>query len=404
MNILFLSIAEFDSIYQREIYPDLLREFMKNGHEIYVVSSLEKRNKQETTLINEDCCHILKVKVGNITKSGLIEKGIATIFIESQFKRAIAQYFGDIKFDLILYSTPPITLVNAIKYVKNRDNAVTYLLLKDIFPQNALDIGLLSFKGWKGIIYKAFRRKEKQLYRISDYIGCMSQANVDYVLKHNPEINPENVEVCPNSIDIEDMRVDDVTRVQIRDKYRIPQRKKILVYGGNLGKPQGIDFLISCLKSQMQRDDIFFLIIGDGTEYSKIEKFIKTENPQNTKLMKRLPKEDYDKMIAACDIGMIFLDYRFTIPNFPSRLLAYMQAALPVFACTDKNTDIGQVIENGDFGWWCESNNVDAFDTIIKSIDDGSVKQKGANGYSYLKDHYSVADSYSIIKETLKWS
>ena len=136
----------------------------------------------------------------------------------------------------------------------------------------------------------------------------MSQANVDYVLKHNPEINPENVEVCPNSIDIEDMRVDDVTRVQIRDKYRIPQRKKILVYGGNLGKPQGIDFLISCLKSQMQRDDIFFLIIGDGTEYSKIEKFIKTENPQNTKLMKRLPKEDYDKMIAACDIGMIFLD------------------------------------------------------------------------------------------------
>lgn len=404
MNILFLSIAEFDSIYQREIYPDLLREFMKNGHEIYVVSSLEKRNKQETTLINEDCCHILKVKVGNITKSGLIEKGIATICIESQFKRAIAKYFGDIEFDLILYSTPPITLVNAIEYVKNRDNATTYLLLKDIFPQNALDIGLLSFKGWKGIIYKVFRRKEKRLYAISDYIGCMSQANVDYVLKHNPEVDPKRVEVCPNSIDIVDMRVNDDTRTQIREKYGIPKRKKILVYGGNLGKPQGIDFLIDCLKNQTKRDDIFFLIVGDGTEYSKIEKFIKTEKPQNIKLMKRLPKEDYDKMIAACDIGMIFLDHRFTIPNFPSRLLAYMQAALPVLACTDKNTDIGQVIESGDFGWWCESNNVDAFNTIITSIDDGSVKQKGANGYSYLKNHYSVANAYSIIKETLKWS
>ena len=39
MNVLFLSIAEFDSIYQRELYPDLLREFMNNGHEIYVVST-----------------------------------------------------------------------------------------------------------------------------------------------------------------------------------------------------------------------------------------------------------------------------------------------------------------------------------------------------------------------------
>lgn len=404
MNVLFLSIAEFDSIYQREIYPDLLREFMKNGHEIYVVSSLEKRNNQETTLINEECCHILKVKVGNITKSGLIEKGIATICIESQFKRAISKYLSDVKFDLILYSTPPITLVNAIKYVKNRDKAITYLLLKDIFPQNALDIGMLSLEGWKGIIYKIFRKKEKQLYAISDYIGCMSQANVNYVIKHNPEVDPKNVEVCPNSIDIVDMRADDVTRAQIRDKYGIPQRKKVLVYGGNLGKPQGIDFLIDCLKKKMQRDDIFYLIVGDGTEYSKIEKFLKTEKPQNVKLMKRLPKEDYDKMIAACDIGMIFLDHRFTIPNFPSRLLAYMQAALPVLACTDKNTDIGQVIESGDFGWWCESNNVDAFNTIITSIDDGCVKQKGANGYSYLKNHYSVAESYSIIKETLKWS
>lgn len=403
MNILFLSIAEFDSIYQREIYPDLLREFMKNGHEIYVVSSLEKRNKQETTLINEDRCHILKVKVGNITKAGLIEKGIATICIESQFKKAIAKYFGDIGFDLILYSTPPITLVNAIKYVKNRDNATTYLLLKDIFPQNALDIGILSLKGWKGIIYKVFRRKEKRLYAISDYIGCMSQANVNYLIKHNPEVDHKKVEICPNSIDIVDMRVDDATRTQIRKKYGIPQKKRIFVYGGNLGKPQGIDFLIDCLKKQMKRDDIFFLIVGDGTEYSKIEEFIKTENPNNTRLMKRLPKEDYDKMIAACDIGMIFLDHRFTIPNFPSRLLAYMQVALPILACTDKNTDIGQVIVNGDFGWWCESNNVDAFNTIISSIDEGSVKQKGANGYLYLKNHYSVAESYSIIIETLKW-
>lgn len=403
MNILFLSIAEFDSIYQREIYPDLLREFMKSGHEIYVVSSLEKRNKQETTLINEDCCHILKVKVGNITKSGLIEKGIATIFIESQFKRAIARYFGDIKFDLILYSTPPITLVNAISYVRKRDHAKTYLLLKDIFPQNAVDLGMMSKSGIKGLIYKVFRNKEKKLYRISDYIGCMSQANVDYVLKHNPEINPEKVEICPNCIEVVDMSVDEKTRDEIRRKYDIPLDKKVFVYGGNLGKPQGIDFMIECLKSQEKNADVYFLIVGDGTEYGKIESYVENDKPSNVKLMKRLPKEDYDKMVAACDVGMIFLDHRFTIPNFPSRLLSYMQAKIPVLAVTDPNTDIGKVIVEGGFGWWCESNDTGAFSELVKKALDADLNEMKTNETAYLMENYTADMVYKNINKSVGW-
>lgn len=402
MNILFLSIAEFDSIYQREIYPDLLREFMKNGHEIYVVSSLEKRNKQETTLINEDCCHILKVKVGNITKSGLIEKGIATICIESQFKRAIAKFFGDIKFDLIMYSTPPITLVNAIKYVKNRDNATTYLLLKDIFPQNALDLGMLSLKGWKRIIYKSFRRKEKQLYALSDYIGCMSQANIDYVVKNNPNVSRNKLEICPNCIEVIDKSVDASSREYIRKKYNIPSDKTVFVYGGNLGQPQGIPFLIECLKTQIEKTEVFFLVIGDGTEYNVLEDYYNNGNQVNFKLMKRLPKEDYDTLVGACDIGMLFLDHRFTIPNFPSRLLSYMQAKLPVLACTDPNTDVGTVIEKGGFGWWCESNSTKEFEDTVNRALESDLHHMGNKAKEYLEKHYSVKVAYNTIIKNLR--
>ena len=150
--------------------------------------------------------------------------------------------------------------------MKKRDGAKTYLLLKDIFPQNAVDLGMMSKSGIKGLIYRVFRKKEKKLYRISDYIGCMSQANVDYVLKHNPDINPEKVEICSNSVEVVDMSVDEKTRDEIRRKYDIPLDKKIFVYGGNLGKPQGIDFMIECLKSQEKNDAVFFLIVGHGTE------------------------------------------------------------------------------------------------------------------------------------------
>ncbi|MBR2472073.1 MAG: glycosyltransferase WbuB, partial [Clostridia bacterium] len=141
MNILFLSIGRLDDLTQNSLYPDVLREIQSHGHNVYAVSPLEKRFNKETALSNEAGIEILRVKIGNIQKTNVIEKGISTLLIESQFKNAITKYFSDVKFDLVIYSTPPITFANVIKFVKKRDGARSYLLLKDIFPQNAVDLG-----------------------------------------------------------------------------------------------------------------------------------------------------------------------------------------------------------------------------------------------------------------------
>ncbi len=397
MNVLFLTLFGFESIQEKNIYPDLLREFVKNGHNVYIVSPVERRENIPTHIVNEEHTTILRLQIGNTQKTNIIEKGISTVLIEPAFRKAIDEYFSDVKFDLVLYSTPPITLVSAIEYVKKRDDARTYLLLKDIFPQNAVDIGMMSTTGLKGLLYRHFRNKEKRLYGISDRIGCMSQANVDYVIKHNPEIDSSNIEVCPNAIDVIDKSIDGNGRIAIRTKYGIPLDKKVFVYGGNLGKPQGIPFLIECLKECADIEKAFFLIVGDGTEYYRLKQFIEEAKTKNVKLMKRLPREDYDSMIGACDIGLIFLDHRFTIPNFPSRLLAYMQAKLPVLACTDPNTDIGKVITEGRFGWWCESNNPEAFRLLVNECITIDATKTGSKSYQYLIDNYSAEIAYRTI-------
>ena len=352
-------------------------------------------------MLCEDGSIILKPRIGNIQKTNIIEKGISTITIGSIIKSAIKKNLKKMRFDLILYCTPPITFLSAIQFVKERDGARTYLLLKDIFPQNAVDLGLLKKTGVKGILYKYFRGQEKRLYRISDHIGCMSQANVDYIVKHNPEINPEKVEVCPNSIEVIDKSVDDRTRKSIREKCGIPLNKKVFVYGGNLGKPQGIPFLIECLKECRNIEDVFFLIVGDGTEYYLIKEYVESARPLNVKLMKRLPKEDYDTMVGACDVGMIFLDHRFTIPNFPSRLLSYMAAKLPVLAVTDSNTDIGKVIVEGGFGWWCESDKTTCFASLVKRIYRTDFEGIRDREFSYLINHFSVEKAYRIVEEKI---
>ena len=401
MNILFLTIGRMESIEQHSIYPDLLRALRNNGHKIYTISPYEKRVGKETELIEENGVHYLYVKIGNLTKCNVIEKGISTLLIEKQFKDAIGKYYSNVKFDLVLYSTPPITLCNAIEYVKKRDNAKTYLLLKDIFPQNAVDLGMLSKSGAKGILYKYFRNKEKKLYALSDRIGCMSQANFDYVIKHNPDVPPNKVEVCPNCIEPIDMSVSEEQRIAIRQKYGIPLDKKVYVYGGNLGKPQGIPFLINCLRAANDTG-AYFLIVGDGTEYSKLEAFVNQEKPEHVKLMKRLPKEDYDAMVGSCDVGMLFLDHRFTIPNFPSRLLSYMQAKIPVLAVTDPNTDVGKVIVDGGFGWWCESNDVEGVKECIRNTVKYNLRNFGEASFEFLVKNYDSVSNAKILLKSIE--
>lgn len=408
MNILYFTLDDFESLMNyHSINTDLLREFQKYGHKVHVITPSEKRKGLPTKIFQENGAVILKPQIGNIQKTNIIEKGISTFTIGNILIRAIKKYLGNVKFDLILYCTPPITFLSAIEYVKKRDNARTYLLLKDIFPQNAVDLEMMSTYGVRGLLYRHFRAQEKKLYEVSDHIGCMSTANVQYVLNHNPEVKKrddkarqegkEIVEVCPNAIEVVDKSVNEEARSKIRKKYGIPLDKTVFVYGGNLGKPQGIPFIIECMKKCENVYDVFFLIVGDGAEYSMLEEYVMTKQPANVKLMRHLPKEDYDAMVGACDVGLIFLDHRFTIPNFPSRMLSYMQAKLPVLACTDPHTDIGKVITEGRFGWWCESNNQNGFVENVKRVLETDLCLFGDNAFDYLKYNYDVEDSIKIV-------
>lgn len=398
MNVLFLTLLDFSTISENGIYTDLMREFVKDCHNLYIISPTEKRKNEPTKLIDDNEVKILKLQIGNTQKTNLIEKGISTLTLESKFKAGIQKYFNEVKFDLVLYSTPPITLQKAVDFVKQRDNAKTYLLLKDIFPQNAVDLEMIQTTGIRSLIYKYFRKKEKSLYKTSHYIGCMSNSNVEFLLKHNPSIHDEIVEVCPNSIEPIDINITEYEQKQIREKYGVPIDKTVFIYGGNLGKPQGIDFLIKCIRENQANEKSYFLIVGSGTEFGKLQVFFEKVKPKNAMLLSQLPKKDYEILANSCDVGLIFLDSRFTIPNFPSRILSYMQASVPVLAATDVNTDIGKIIEKGEFGFWCESRDAIEFNKKLNQLSDVNLrKQMGANARRYLEDNYTAKHSYEII-------
>lgn len=396
MNILFLTLGQIYDFKQSDIYTDLMECFVQHGHHVIIVSPYERRMGKNTEYYEADGAKFLVVKTLNIQKTNIIEKGLGTLLIGWQYKRAIKKYLRKEKIDLVTYSTPPITLAGVVKYVKRKSGAKSYLQLKDIFPQNAVDIGMMKEDSF---ICRFFRKKEHELYNISDFIGCMSPANVKYVLEHYPEVNKEKVGICPNAIALRPHPV--VNRNDMRKKYGLPVNKPIFLYGGNLGKPQGIDFLVRCLESNKNRTDCHFLIVGSGTDANKVDEFIANEKPTNISKISFLPKEDYYRVVASCDIGLIFLDHRFTIPNFPSRLLPYLEYKMPVICASDVSTDIKDVIVDNKIGLWCESTHTVNFDVCINKMLESDYKAMGERGYEYLKAHYQVEQAYKAIIDSV---
>ena len=398
MNILFLTLADVKNIKIHGIFNDLIRKFRDEGHEVYIASPTERKYGKPTQLYDVDGVKVLKVKILNMMNTSYVEKGISTLLISSFYKRAIRKYIGDKKFDLILYSTPPITFTNVVRWLKRKNpKALCYLLLKDIFPQNAVDLGLFG-KG--SLPHRYFRFKERQLYNTSDYIGCMSPANIDFILRNNPNYPPNRVEVAPNSCEIKEHQpLNSKEKKDIKDKYHLPVDRPIFIYGGNLGKPQGISYLINCLEANKNRIDCHFLIVGSGTEYHRLEEWMSKNHDKNVTLLRYLPKADYDRLVQACNVGLIFLDHRFTIPNYPSRLLTYLEYRMPVICATDNSTDIGRIAEENGYGLWCESLREIDFTMLVDHFVNHPdiIPEMGEKGYQFLCENYTVQHTYDAI-------
>lgn len=395
MNVLLLTIAPKKS---QKMIRDIANEFVKDGHSVFIVCPADSEYPTRRKFVLIDGIRYLFVNSGNtVGKISIVKKVWNFIMTDPRYQKALRTAVDGIDIDVVLYSTPPITLANTIIWAKKKFHAVTYLMLKDIFPQNAIDMGMMKKSGIMGAAWRYFRNKEKKLYRNSDYIGCMSPANCRYVLEHNPDIPEEKVGICVNSYEEEPVKI--VDRNAIREKYGIPENKVVFLYGGNLGKPQGLSYFVDIMRSNAGKQDRYFLICGGGNDQKTIRNFIEQEKPENAKLVSMISPDEFDDLSRACDVGLVFLDHRFSIPNFPSRMLSIMLNEKPILAATDSNTDVGDVIADGNMGWWCESTDIEPFNRFLDEIcaNPGVAEEKGRNARKYYETHYTSKIAYQQI-------
>ena len=192
MRILFISSDYMRPNKGSNLYTDLAEELNRQNHVVKVVVSEERKHIEKTCLFEENGIPVLRVKTGNLYEVSFVEKTLTFLTVSYDLIRGIKKHFANEKFDLILFQSPPVTFHRVVKWAMSKYKARSYLMMKDIFPQNGVDIGLYSKHS---LVYYFFRSHEKKLYKTSTKIGCMSPGNIEYLKKHNPYLKDEKFEL-----------------------------------------------------------------------------------------------------------------------------------------------------------------------------------------------------------------
>lgn len=397
-RILLLTLA-WPSKSNTNLYKDLMREFQNNGHEVYVLTTLEKRFGKVSTFENDEGISVNRIASGNITKTSFIEKTISLLLLNRLLIRYEKQNFQQNFFDLIIVTTPSITLAPVVKYLKSRHNAFVYLLLKDMWPQGPVDLGAIKKYG---PVWQFFRRFEKKMYRTADKIGCMSKGAAEFLLSNNRQLSINKVEVCPNSL--AEVTGDISNLNEVYTLYNIPTNKILIIYGGNISLSHGFEFYLECIKESKASNKVHFIIIGSGTHYAKVKSIIKDDQIENVTLLDRLPSNDYQRILNISDFGVALLNPKYRVPQFPSKIIDYLRLAKPVIAITNKSSDVGKIIKENGAGFSFNSYNIKDFMNIINEISSDSYNLNLASkrARELFEKEYTTEKSYNIIIQAYK--
>ena len=397
MNVIFLALAFPKMDKNKYLYTQLVSQFHENGHNITVVAPTYDDDVRGLQI--EDGIKVIRVKTLPLFGVGLIKKGIANVLLPYQYKKALKKNNIGLDFDLIITPTPPITLYGVASWLKRKSKGKLYLILRDIFPQNAVDLGMLSKSG---PIHYYFRRKEKRLYNKADYIGCMSQGNIDFVKKHNPSLAANKLHMLPNWGDI--IPLASTEKIAGLRQQEGLEGKFVVLFGGNIGLPQKMENIVDLALELKDQKDILFMIIGRGNERENLENLIQRKKVTNMQLRDGLPQSEYMHWVQMADVGLISLSEKFTIPNIPSKALSYYNTKTPILASIDLNTDFGAILDELNVGLWAEAGNTKALKEKLMVLYENAElrKQMGENGYDYMKHNLSSKIAFDTVVEQAK--
>jgi glycosyltransferase involved in cell wall biosynthesis len=257
------------------------------------------------------------------------------------------------KWDGVLWYAPSIFHGPFARFLKKGSACKGYLIIRDIFPEWALDMGLMT----RGLPYYFFDAVARYQYSVADVIGVQTLGNCVYFnqWQRKPE---RTLEILPNWLG---------ERGQARCSIRLSEThlagREVFVYAGNMGVAQGMDILLDLAERLMARIDVGFLFVGRGSDASRLKASAKARKLDNVMFCNEVHSDEIPDLYAQCIAGIVALDPRHKSHNIPGKFLTYMQNGLPVLANVNAGNDLAHMIRSEKVGEVCESN---ALDDLLK--------------------------------------
>lgn len=371
------------------LMQELAEGLRDRGHKVTVVTSYPQYNLPEelkSRVFNafsvEDGIDIIRVKTLPHHKVNLIIRGISQLTMPYIFSSKMAKYLKD-KIDGVIVYSPPLTLATVGKVVKNKYGSRFILNIQDIFPQNAIDLGIL--KNW--FMIKFFERMESKAYERADKITVHSEGNRNFLvnLKHVPE---NRIHVLHNWIDLTPY-LSVHKNGKFRKQYGLDNRF-IFLFAGIIGPSQGLDIVIKAANEIKEITDICFLLVGDGMEKERLMKMAKQYSLKNIIFQPFVSKEEYPELVKDVDVGMVCLSSMNKTPIVPSKILGYMAASIPIVAFLNRESDGHRIIKDAQCGHSEVSDEpMKAAEIILKIYKErDKIKQYGENGFKYVSTNF----------------
>lgn len=322
---------------------DLGQALIQEGAQASII--VPASNQEQSILINqEDGVEIIRVKALHTKDVGYVRRTLAEFLNPFVMWHRLNQcpYFSNKKFDGLAWYSPTIFWGPLIRRLKKQFNVKAYLILRDIFPDWALDLGIMQ----KGPSYWFLKAVENFQYKQADVIGVQSPNNQIYLNTSFPNTK-DKTKVFWNWIGDYQRTIS----CSIKLENSILSGRTICVYAGNMGKAQGIDSLFELAVKLRDNKEIGFVFVGRGSEVNRIREKIQSKSLSNVLLFDEIATEEIPGLYVQCDIGLVVLDIRHRTHNLPGKWMGYLQAGLPVFAVINPGNDMVELIQHHELGY-----------------------------------------------------
>ena len=372
-----------------KLINDLAVEFTNQGHDVTVVAP-DHNTETDFQCDYDDKVRVIRVKTGEIKSTSRILRSYREISLSKILWKRANKFFNESKFDLIVYYSPTIFLGPLVKRVKRLSGCPAYLILRDIFPQWAVDSGILR----KGFLHRLFKYYENINYDAADIIGIQSPANMLYFIERGLD-KKYRIEVLYNWMSLNENYG---SSGYFREKFGL-NGKIVFFYGGNIGIAQDLDNIIRVAVRMKDIPEAHFLLTGEGSEVPRLKREIKRLGLKNFSIYPALEQREYMRLIADIDIGLISLNRNLKTHNYPGKMLGYMYHAKPILASINPGNDLQDILQMHEAGMVCHNGEDEVFyNQALQLIKNPDLRvQMGINGRKLLDSKFSVSNAASQI-------